>query len=70
MRKTLRRGALAAIAAAALAVPVMPAAPAGAQDYDCEIVIIGPSHIPQEVVDCAYYILITAINDPDIPPGL
>lgn len=66
--KRIRNGVIAATAAAALAVPVLPAAPAAAQDYDCQISPIGPSHIPGEVVDCVIYIIITAIADPDLPP--
>ena len=68
MRNMIRKGLVAATAAATIAVPLMPATPAVAQDYDCQIAIIGPSSIPGEVVDCVYFILITAINDPDLPP--
>ncbi|MDQ3915960.1 MAG: hypothetical protein M3323_11660 [Actinomycetota bacterium] len=64
MTKRFRNAVLATTAAAAIAVPVMPASPAVAQDYDCQIAIIGPSHIPQEVLDCVYYILISAIDWP------
>ncbi|HEV2755452.1 MAG TPA: hypothetical protein VG318_06710 [Actinomycetota bacterium] len=68
--RRIRNGIIAASTAAALAVPLLPAAPAAAQDYDCQISPIGPSHIPGEVVDCVIFILITAIGDPDLPPGI
>lgn len=68
MRKRFRNGAIAAAAAAALAVPALPATPALAQTYDCRILPNGLVGTVQEVVDCVYYILITAIDDPDLPP--
>ncbi|MDQ4025732.1 MAG: hypothetical protein M3217_09640 [Actinomycetota bacterium] len=67
MTKRFRNGVLATTVVAALAVPIMPAAPASAQTYDCNIPIIGPSHIPGEVVDCVYMILSMLA---DVPPHL
>ena len=64
MLKKMRRSAAVAAATAALALAVVPATPAVAQD--CKI--MGGGNYISEVVDCVYFILITTIDDPDLPP--
>ncbi|MDQ3915961.1 MAG: hypothetical protein M3323_11665 [Actinomycetota bacterium] len=55
MGKRPVRNALAGVAVASMI--LAPAVPAAAQTYDCYIPPIGPSHIPEEVIDCVYYIM-------------
>jgi hypothetical protein len=64
MLKRFRGTAAAAAVTAALALSVLPATPAAAQD--CKI--MGGGNYIAEVVDCVHWILITTIDDPDLPP--
>jgi hypothetical protein len=58
MDKRIRNGLVAAAAAATL---VAPAAPAHAASSNPDCRILGPNYV-EEVVDCAIYIITTAIG--------
>lgn len=68
MRNVFRRSVAGALTAATIAFPVVTATPAAAQTYDCRF--MGVSYLVQDAVECVYFILITAIDDPDLPPHI